>query len=280
MDTERPAPSTAIRGPPHGQETKRGSPRDFQRYPSRPQTQSQSMTSAFRSTARSAQPLADYQRKRDFTRTAEPPAKPAKPHKRPIFVVQEHHARRLHYDLRLEADGVLKSWAVTKVPSRDPAIRRLEVRTEDHPLDYASFEGDIPEGQYGAGHVETWDRGFYENLSERPLSAALADGKVEVELHGQKLKGKFALIRMAGNGGHENWLLSKMKDQYARSTPKQRNSHASPTRAGHRVATARLPFEFTNLDKVMFPEKGYTKGDVLDYYAAVAQMLLPHLRNR
>src|SRR5690349_10469233 len=111
------------------------------------------------------QSLAEYQRKRDFSKTAEPPAKPAKPHRQPIFVVQQHHARRLHYDFRLEADGALKSWAVTKVPTLDPAIRRLAVRTEDHPLDYADFEGDIPQGQYGAGHVAIWDRGTYENLS-------------------------------------------------------------------------------------------------------------------
>src|SRR6266850_7347376 len=143
--------------------------------------------------------LAEYERKRDFTKTAEPPAKPAKPHKQPIFVIQEHHARRLHYDLRLETDGVLKSWAVTKVPTMDPSIRRLAVRTEDHPLDYASFDGDIPEGQYGAGHLEIWDHGTYENLNGQPLSESLAAGKVEVELHGQKLKGKFALIHMAGD---------------------------------------------------------------------------------
>src|SRR6267378_1410085 len=165
--------------------------------------------------AGAGQLLADYQRKRDFNKTTEPPAKHARSHRQPIFVIQEHHARRLHYDLRLEADGVLKSWAVTKVPTMDPAVRRLAVRTEDHPLEYTSFEGDIPEGQYGAGHVEIWDHGTYENLNGQPLSESLAAGKVEVELHGQKLKGKFALIHMAGDGRHENWLLIKMKDHYA-----------------------------------------------------------------
>src|ERR1700726_195985 len=113
--------------------------------------------SAARTNTRPSQLLAEYKRKRDFTKTAEPSAKPAKPHKKPIFVIQEHDARRLHYDLRLEADGVLKSWAVTKVPTMDPSIRRLAVRTEDHPLEYADFEGDIPEGQYGAGGVKIWD---------------------------------------------------------------------------------------------------------------------------
>jgi DNA ligase D-like protein (predicted 3'-phosphoesterase) len=151
-----------------------------------------------RGTAPADQLLADYRRKRDFSKTPEPVPKRGKPHQQPIFVVQEHHARRLHYDLRLEADGVLKSWAVTKIPSMDPTVRRLAVRTEDHPLEYANFEGDIPKGQYGAGHVEIWDRGTYENLSAGPLTDALNAGKVEIEFHGKKLKGKFALIRMAG----------------------------------------------------------------------------------
>jgi len=122
-----------------------------------------------RGTAPADQLLADYRRKRDFSKTPEPVPKRGKPHQQPIFVVQEHHARRLHYDLRLEADGVLKSWAVTKIPSMDPTVRRLAVRTEDHPLEYGNFEGDIPKGQYGAGHVEIWDRGTYENLSAGPL---------------------------------------------------------------------------------------------------------------
>jgi bifunctional non-homologous end joining protein LigD len=184
--------------------------------------------------AGSAQPLADYQRKRDFNKTTEPPAKHARSHRQLIFVIQEHHARHLHYDLRLEADGVLKSWAVTKVPTMDPAVRRLAIRTEDHPLEYANFRGDIPEGQYGAGHVEIWDRGTYENLSRWPLPKALAQGKIEIDLHGQKLKGKFALIRIARERNRENWLLVKMNDDFAvdkkpaRSEPlTPENSHTS-----------------------------------------------------
>jgi bifunctional non-homologous end joining protein LigD len=241
-----------------------------------------------RGTAPADQLLADYRRKRDFSKTPEPAPKRGKPHQRPIFVVQEHHARRLHYDLRLEADGVLKSWAVTKIPSMDPTVRRLAVRTEDHPLEYGNFEGDIPKGQYGAGHVEIWDRGTYENLSAGPLSDALNAGKVEIEFHGKKLKGKFALIRMAGSGRRENWLLIKMKDQFARSSSSHGRSDGAlsrciggtATHAWSRAAVRHLPFELTNLDKVMFPEKGYTKGDVLHYYAAVARLLLAHLRNR
>ncbi len=138
-----------------------------------------------------------------------------------IFVVQEHHATHLHYDLRLEVGGVLKSWAVPKEPVMNPAVKRLAVEVEDHPLDYADFEGEIDEGEYGAGRVVIWDHCTYENVLSRKsppksMEQALNDGHVEVDLHGKRLKGGFALIRTRFAGKEQNWLLIKMKDQETR----------------------------------------------------------------
>jgi bifunctional non-homologous end joining protein LigD len=124
-----------------------------------------------------------------------------------IFVVHEHHASRLHYDFRLEIDGVLKSWAIPKGPSMSPGDKRLAVMVPDHPLAYASFEGIIPEGMYGAGEVVIWDKGRY-----RPIEGDLSDGKLVFELSGKKLKGRFALVRMKGRS---DWLLIKGRDSYA-----------------------------------------------------------------
>ena len=132
-----------------------------------------------------------------------------------MFVVQKHDASRLHYDLRLEIDGVLVSWALPKGPSLDPSQKRLAVMTEDHPLEYAEFEGTIPEGQYGAGTVMVWDRGTYETPEDVPVSDALREGVLEIVLCGKKLQGRFALVKMRWKGG-KNWLLIKKKDDYAR----------------------------------------------------------------
>jgi len=136
----------------------------------------------------------------------------------PIFVIQEHHATHLHYDFRLEVGGVPKSWAVPKEPVMDPAVKRLAVEVEDHPLDYAFFEGEIKEGEYGAGRVVIWDQGTYENVFDskvppKSMEQALSDGHVEIELHGKRLSGRFALIRTRFAGKKENWLLVKMKDE-------------------------------------------------------------------
>jgi bifunctional non-homologous end joining protein LigD len=158
--------------------------------------------------------LREYAKKRNFTRTAEPRGKLARKSGH-LFVVQKHAARRLHYDLRLELDGVLKSWAVTKGPSLSPKDRRLAVHVEDHPLDYAEFEGRIPQGEYGAGSVIVWDRGQWSPVGDP--HAGLAKGHLEFELKGTKLKGRWHLVHMKGRdkGGKENWLLIKAEDEYA-----------------------------------------------------------------
>jgi DNA ligase D-like protein (predicted 3'-phosphoesterase) len=163
--------------------------------------------------------LKDYQGKRDFSRTPEPSGKEAGASTEPLFVIQKHDASHLHYDFRLEVDGVLKSWAVPKGPSTDPRDKRLAVPTEDHPLDYADFEGIIPEGAYGAGTVLVWDTGPYRNLTEKkgqaiPMSQAVEHGHVKIWLQGKKLKGGYALTRFR-KGKDESWLLVKMDDAEA-----------------------------------------------------------------
>lgn len=139
----------------------------------------------------------------------------------PIFVIQQHRATSEHFDFRLEGDGVLKSWAVPKGPSTDPSEKRVAVRVEDHPLDYADFEGVIPEGEYGAGPVIVWDRGTYRCLTRDdddepvPVADALESGSVEVRLDGRKLRGGYALIHAKVGGKDEHWLLVKSDDDEA-----------------------------------------------------------------
>src|SRR5579885_1262057 len=163
--------------------------------------------------------LDEYRKKRRFGRTPEPAAQRKKTANGRLFVVQKHRASHLHYDFRLEADGVLKSWAVPKGPSLDPKQKRLAVRVEDHPLSYAGFSGAIPEGHYGAGTVNIWDHGTYDNLTPgRDVTGALSAGRLEFALHGDKLNGRFALVRMRGRrGGKEQWLLIKERDPFARA---------------------------------------------------------------
>lgn len=164
--------------------------------------------------------LKNYRDKRDFTSTAEPSGRSGKRKGGRRFVIQKHAASSLHYDFRLEIDGVLVSWAVPKGLSTDPSVRRLAIQTEDHPIDYLDFEGVIPEGKYGAGAVLVWDTGSYRNLraGKGPNSVgmedALADGLIEVWLEGEKLTGGYALKRTDG-GKSPRWLVIKMKDAAA-----------------------------------------------------------------
>lgn len=165
--------------------------------------------------------LATYRAKRDFSKTAEPSGDlKVAASRRLRFVVQKHAARRLHYDLRLELDGVFKSWAVTKGPSLDPAAKRLAVEVEDHPLEYGDFEGTIAPGQYGAGTVQLWDRGYWEADGTRTPQEMLADGELKFQLAGQRLKGGWVLVRMRKDkyrSKRNNWLLIKHRDASSRS---------------------------------------------------------------
>jgi len=155
--------------------------------------------------------LKEYKRKRNFKVSSEPGGKKGNKKSTLKFVVQKHAASRLHYDFRLEVDGVLKSWAVPKGPSLNPTIKRLAVHVEDHPVAYADFEGQIPKGEYGAGKVIVWDNGEY--TCENP-SRGIKDGKLSLILEGKKLKGRFSLFKTK-QAGEDSWLLVKVKDQYA-----------------------------------------------------------------
>ena len=166
--------------------------------------------------------LDKYVAKRDFTKTAEPKAGKSKEKGKLLFVVQKHDASRLHYDFRLEMEGVLKSWAVPKGPSLDPKVKRLAMMVEDHPFDYRNFEGIIPKGEYGGGTVIVWDEGTYEPIEEikgkkaqeKHLLEQLKSGSLKIKLHGEKLQGEFALVKTQGMG-ENGWLLIKHKDEYA-----------------------------------------------------------------
>jgi DNA ligase D-like protein (predicted 3'-phosphoesterase) len=191
-------------------------------------------------------PLQAYRRKRDLGRTPEPSGSRRGRRARgdePIFVIQKHDATALHYDVRLEAGGVLKSWAVPKGPSTDPREKRLAMPTEDHPLEYADFEGVIPEGHYGAGPVIVWDTGTYRNLTERdgrpvPMEKAVEEGHVVVWLEGAKLRGGYAFTRTGvgrGRTRRERWLLVKMKDEEADARRRPVSTQPESVLSGRRI---------------------------------------------
>jgi DNA ligase D-like protein (predicted 3'-phosphoesterase) len=207
--------------------------------------------------AASKQKLAEYERKRNFSKTSEPAARPARKGKakrrHPRFTVQKHAATSLHYDFRLEIDGVLASWAVPKGPSTDPADKRLAMRTEDHPMEYLEFEGVIPKGEYGAGPVIVWDRGVFENISEtrqgRKLSLpeALDKGDIKVFLLGEKIRGAYALVRThpsevapgAAPAEREQWLLIKKRGEGADRRRKPTSSQPESVLTGRTIEQVR-----------------------------------------
>jgi len=166
--------------------------------------------------------LEEYRAKRDFARTKEPRGKAVRAQgKLRRFVIQRHDATRLHYDLRLELGGVYRSWAVTNVPSPDPSVKRLAVEVEDHPLDYGTFEGTIPQGEYGGGTVQLWDRGTWQPQSDSSPAKDLEEGRLKFTLDGERMHGGWALIRMRDRETgrqakpRHNWLLVKERDEAA-----------------------------------------------------------------
>ena len=247
--------------------------------------------------------LAEYQRKRDFAQTPEPRGAPARSTERLSFVIQKHAARSLHYDFRLELDGTLKSWAVPKGPSLDPSVKRMAVQVEDHPLSYADFEGVIPPQHYGAGTVIVWDRGRWSPVGD--ARAGLREGHLKFDLAGEKLHGRWALVRMKPRGGERQptWLLMKENDDEARATGEYDVLEAEPdsvltkpkTKAKHRppavaktlapaaprsTRATREPARITHPDRVIDAASGVTKGELVDYYERVAALMLPHLKAR
>jgi bifunctional non-homologous end joining protein LigD len=161
--------------------------------------------------------LKEYARKRDFEQTPEPgPAEGGPLEGAPHFYVQRHDATRLHYDFRLEIGGTLKSWAIPKGPTLDPAPKRLAAMVEDHPLEYGEFEGNIPKGQYGGGSVMLWDCGTFELLGDAPALQQIERGDLKFRLQGEKLKGEFAIVLMKGRGKGNEWLLLKKRDAFAK----------------------------------------------------------------
>ncbi len=268
--------------------------------------------------------LAAYRAKRDFSKTSEPEGKATR-RKGSSFVIQKHDASRLHYDFRLELDGVLKSWAVSKGPSLVKGEKRLAVHVEDHPLAYGEFEGSIPEGQYGGGTVLLWDRGTWE--PEGDPHDGYAKGRLSFRLDGEKLQGTWHLVRMAKRPRErqESWLLIKAEDGYARSedepdileeaplsvktgrtlediapgraakspvkrkapakkaapakakSPSKTSSAAKAEKAGG-IEVAGVPL--THPERVLWEDQGVTKQELAEFYAGIADWLLPHLVNR
>lgn len=277
--------------------------------------------------------LETYQKMRDFRRTPEPRGKVSKANRR-RFVVQEHHASKLHFDFRLEMGGVLKCWSVPRGPSLDPSEKRLAVETEDHPVEYLKFEGRIPEGEYGAGEHMRWDSGTYEAVGDAPALEQYEAGRLDFELKGEHLRGAFTLVRMNGREGQ--WLLMKRADEFAvrgwalrlrepvdgrdtiegkakgrgqRAEGRSEDEDGADKKRGEGVkkfdaskATARAVsvralksknlegdlnvragggvVPLTHLERVYWPDEGYTKGDLVRYYHEISRHILPYLEDR
>jgi bifunctional non-homologous end joining protein LigD len=199
--------------------------------------------------------LKKYRQMRDFGDTPEPSGGKRKKSKLPIFVIQKHQASRLHYDFRLEMEGVLKSWAVPKGPSYDPTVKRLAMMTEDHPYDYASFEGVIPAGNYGAGNVIIWDQGTWEFIEpgDDPVKA-VKQGKLAFRLYGKKMFGEWALVKIRGRSPKGNeWLLLKHRDAYA-------NPNVDVTEVAPQSVVSNLRVEEIGAENIWISNRKATRG--------------------
>jgi bifunctional non-homologous end joining protein LigD len=260
--------------------------------------------------------LEEYREKRDFDKTREPEGAEGKRTGRRRFMIHEHHASILHFDFRMEIDGVAKSWSIPRGPSMNPKDRRLAVQVEDHPLEYMKFEGEIPEGEYGAGLSLIWDSGTFD--AEGDPAQGWERGRLEFTLHGEKLKGGFVLFKMKGRerNGKPQWLLIKKKDEFAdedwqlvqrdprgalgkRRASRDHERRVTKTKAKEGEAISAAVFlrkrelegdlalkigsrvlEVTSLDKPYWPDEGYTKGDLLRYYLEVGKYIMPYLKDR
>jgi bifunctional non-homologous end joining protein LigD len=264
--------------------------------------------------------LSRYRQKRNFEVTSEPAGATLPAEQGHRFVVQRHRARRLHYDLRLEAGGVLLSWAVPKGPTLDPEVKRMAVHVEDHPLEYFDFEGVIPGGQYGGGDVIVWDWGTWSISNNDDPIAATEAGDLHFDLHGDKLNGHFALVRRGARDGKEQWLLLHKHDEHAVAgwDPEEHPRSVKTGRTNDEVKAASAatwsssanwaapsadelaaldtlgtkgiwelgghPLQLTNLDKLLFPandpDRALTKRDLIRYHATIAPAMLPYLADR
>lgn len=219
--------------------------------------------------------LEEYNKKRNFDKTLEPKGRKEKNSRKLRFVVQHHIARKDHYDLRLEWDGVLKSWAVPKGPSYNPKDKRLAVMVEDHPLSYRNFEGTIPKGEYGAGTVMLWDYGTWEVLDGKKPN--FKKGIIKFKLYGKRLKGLWTLVLM----DEDNWLLIKDKDEFhLYNDILEFNTSVKTGRTMAKIAGEKTTIELTNPDKVIFKNPKVTKKDIFNYYEKVAKRMLPFIENR
>ena len=219
--------------------------------------------------------LEEYNKKRNFDKTHEPRGRKEKSSRKFRFVVQHHIARKDHYDLRLEWDGVLKSWAVPKGPSYNPKDKRLAVMVEDHPISYRNFEGIIPKGEYGAGTVMLWDYGTWEVLDGKKPD--FKKGIIKFKLYGKRLKGLWTLVLM----DEDNWLLIKDEDEFhLYNDILEFNTSVKTGRTMAEIAGEKTTIELTNPDKVIFKNPKVTKKDIFNYYEKVAERMLPYVENR